>query len=88
MTVHYTGTLDDGTVFDTSEQGEKPEPRSFEIGNGAVIAGWDEGVPGMKVGERRRLTIPPELAYGAQGQPPQIPAAATLHFDIELLGVK
>ena len=86
VTVHYTGTLTDGTIFDDSRK--RKEPATFEIGNGSVIPGWDEAVPGMKVGERRKLTIPPDLAYGAKGQPPAIPEDATLTFDIELLGVK
>jgi FKBP-type peptidyl-prolyl cis-trans isomerase len=86
--VHYTGSLADGKVFDSSHKGDKDEPATFEIGTGKVIAGWDEGVPGMRIGERRKLTIPPELAYGAQGQPPSIPPNATLVFEIELVGPK
>jgi peptidylprolyl isomerase len=86
VTVHYTGTLDDGTVFDSSrERG----PFSFLLGHGQVIAGWDQGVHGMKVGERRKLTIPGKLAYG--DTPPagsKIPSNATLTFDVELLEVK
>jgi FKBP-type peptidyl-prolyl cis-trans isomerase len=84
---HYTGTLADGKVFDTSHQKDKDEPRSFEIGADKVIAGWEEGVPGMKVGERRKLTIPPELGYGEQGNPPSIPPNATIVFEIELVKI-
>lgn len=82
--VHYTGTLDDGTKFDSSR--DRGEPFSFTIGKHEVILGWDEGVPGMKVGEQRKLTIPPAAGYGASGQG-KVPANATLHFDIELMGV-
>jgi FKBP-type peptidyl-prolyl cis-trans isomerase FkpA len=85
-TVHYTGTLADGSVFDSSR--DKPEPLGFKLGTKSVVDGWEEGIPGMKVGERRKLTIPPALGYGANGKPPKIPANATLTFDIELLGVK
>ena len=84
VSVHYTGTLTDGSQFDSSiGRG----PFSFRLGGGQVIRGWDEGVVGMKVGGKRRLTIPPEMGYGARGFPPVIPANATLVFDIELLGV-
>jgi FKBP-type peptidyl-prolyl cis-trans isomerase len=86
VTVHYTGSLTDGTIFDDSRR--KKEPATFEIGTEKVIPGWDEAVPGMKVGERRKLTIPPELGYGSKGQPPSIPGDSTLIFDIELLDVK
>jgi FKBP-type peptidyl-prolyl cis-trans isomerase FkpA len=86
VSVHYTGTLTDGKVFDTSHQ-DKDEPRSFEISDGVVIAGWVEGVPGMKVGERRKLTIPPELGYGEQGNQPSIPPNATIVFEIELVKI-
>jgi FKBP-type peptidyl-prolyl cis-trans isomerase len=86
VTVHYTGTLTDGKVFDTSHKPDKDEPAAFEIGTGKVIPGWDEAVPGMKVGERRKLTIPPALAYGAQGRPPSIPPDSTLIFEIEVVG--
>ena len=86
VTMHYTGTLSDGKVFDSSRT--KNEPFVTPIGLGRVIPGWDEGVPGMKVGERRKLIIPAELAYGAQGSPPDIPPNAPLTFDVELLGVK
>jgi FKBP-type peptidyl-prolyl cis-trans isomerase FkpA len=86
VTIHYTGTLTDGQVFDSSRQANKP-PFTVVIGTSQVIPGWDEGVPGMKVGERRKLTIPPELAYGAEGQG-KIPANSTLIFDVELLDAK
>jgi FKBP-type peptidyl-prolyl cis-trans isomerase len=86
VTMHYTGTLTDGTVFDSSRT--KNQPFTTKIGVGQVIGGWDEGVPGMKVGERRKLTIPPDLGYGPVGSPPKIPGNATLIFDVELLGVQ
>jgi FKBP-type peptidyl-prolyl cis-trans isomerase len=84
--VHYTGWLTDGTKFDSSRDGG--QPFSFPLGGGQVIAGWDEGVAGMKVGGRRKLVIPPELGYGPMGSPPVIPAGATLVFDVELLELK
>lgn len=84
--VHYTGWLTDGTKFDSSR--DRGQPFSFPIGGGQVIAGWDEGVAGMKVGGRRKLVIPPDLGYGPMGSPPVIPAAATLVFDVELLELK
>jgi FKBP-type peptidyl-prolyl cis-trans isomerase len=83
LTVHYVGTLDDGRKFDSSRDSGKPFP--VTIGTGAVIKGWDEAVPGMKVGEIRKLTIPPSAGYGAQGSGERIPPNATLHFEIELL---
>ncbi len=83
--MHYTGRLEDGTVFDSAE-GAKKFP--VQIGVGQVIAGWDQGVPGMLVGERRKLTIPATLGYGARGSPPTIPGGATLIFEVELIGVK
>ncbi len=86
VTMHYTGALTDGTVFDSSR--ERNKPFSFVIGKGQVIGGWDEGVPGMKVGERRKLKIPPDLGYGALGSPPKIPGNSTLVFDVELLKVE
>src|SRR5690349_24316564 len=82
--VNYTGWLTDGKKFDSSVG---RGPFSFDLGAGQVIAGWDRGVAGMKVGGKRKLTLPPELAYGAQGAPPEIPPNATLVFEVELLAV-
>ena len=82
--VHYTGTLENGEEFDSSIG---DEPFQFKIGGGDVIAGWEEGVVGMRVGGTRELVIPPELGYGASGYPPVIPPDATLTFEIELLEV-
>ncbi len=83
--VHYTGWLLDGKVFDSSrERG----PFAFALGAGQVIKGWDQGVLGMRVGGKRKLTIPPELAYGMRGFPGVIPAMATLTFEVELLDVR
>ena len=84
--VHYTGTLENGTKFDSSV--DRGEPFSFVLGEGRVIKGWDEGVQGMKVGDKRKLIIPANLGYGAQGAGGQIPPNATMHFDIEMLGFK
>jgi FKBP-type peptidyl-prolyl cis-trans isomerase len=87
VSLHYTGTLTDGTVFDSSRSRNQPF-QVQNIGEGQVIDGWNEGVPGMKVGERRKLTIPAKLAYGSKGSPPTIAPDATLIFDVELIEAK
>ncbi len=83
--VHYTGKLENGEVFDSSIP--RGQPLSFTLGEGRVIAGWEQGIMGMAVGEKRVLTIPPELGYGAQGAGGVIPPNATLIFEVELMGV-
>lgn len=85
VTVHYTGWLTDGASFDSSRN--HGQPFDFAIGTGSVIEGWDLGVATMRVGGKRRLIIPSGLGYGPMGYPPVIPPAATLIFDVELLGV-
>ncbi len=84
--VHYTGWLTDGTKFDSSK--DRNDPFSFALGGGMVIKGWDEGVVGMKVGGKRKLTIPAHMGYGARGAGGVIPPHATLVFEVELLDVK
>ncbi len=84
--VHYTGTLTDGTKFDSSK--DRNTPFSFRLGAGQVIKGWDEGVEGMKIGGIRKLVIPPQLGYGSRGAGSVIPPHATLNFEVELLDLR
>ena len=85
VSVHYTGWLTSGAKFDSSL--DRGQPFAFQLGRGQVIKGWDQGVAGMKVGGKRKLTIPPELGYGSRGFPGAIPPNSTLVFEVELLGV-
>ncbi|OQR98514.1 hypothetical protein ACHHYP_08440 [Achlya hypogyna] len=87
LSMHYTGTLrKDGSKFDSSR--DRNQPFEFTLGSGQVIKGWDQGLVGMCVGEKRRLTIPSGMGYGDHGSPPTIPGKATLVFDVELLAIK
>ncbi len=83
--MHYTGRLTNGTKFDSSR--DRDEPFEILLGGGSVIKGWDIGLQGMKKGDKRRLTIPPDLGYGERGSPPDIPPNATLVFDVEMISV-
>ena len=85
VSVHYTGTLENGRKFDSSR--DRGQPFQLRLGAGMVIQGWEEGLPGMRVGGTRKLTIPPELGYGEAGRPPEIPPNSTLVFEIEVLEV-
>lgn len=86
VSIHYYGTLEDGKQFDSSY--DRNQPFETEIGVGQVIRGWDEGVPGMKIGGKRKLTIPFDMAYGERGIPGVIPPKSTLIFEVELLNIK
>ncbi|HEY7785791.1 MAG TPA: FKBP-type peptidyl-prolyl cis-trans isomerase [Pyrinomonadaceae bacterium] len=85
LSVHYTGTLQNGTKFDSSR--DRGTPMEFQYGVTSMIRGWDEGISSMKVGGKRKLIVPPALGYGAAGRPPSIPPNSTLIFEIELLGI-
>jgi FKBP-type peptidyl-prolyl cis-trans isomerase FkpA len=85
VSVHYVGTLLDGKEFDSSRK--RGKPFDFVLGKGQVIKGWDQGVAGMKVGGKRKLVIPPSLAYGARGSPPVIPPNSALQFEVELVAI-
>jgi FKBP-type peptidyl-prolyl cis-trans isomerase FkpA len=85
VTVHYTGWLSNGTIFDATSRHTPPDPAQFSLSS--VIKGWQEGIPGMKVGGKRRLVIPPSLAYGEAGSGGTIPPNATLTFDVELVSI-
>lgn len=86
VTVNYAGTLVDGTHVDSSA--DHGRPFTFQLGASAVIAGWDQGIKGMRVGGKRKLTIPPDMAYGARGSGDRVPPNSTLIFEVELVGVK
>lgn len=85
LSMHYTGKLEDGTEFDSSIP--RGQPFSFTLGTGQVIKGWDQGLLGMCEGEKRKLSIPPDMGYGDRGAPPKIPGGATLIFEVELLQI-
>lgn len=88
VSVNYTGTLENGIKFDSSYDHPGQKPLEFQLGTPNIIAGWNEGIATMKVGGKRKLTIPPSLAYKALGKPPDIPPNATLIFEVELVGIK
>jgi peptidylprolyl isomerase len=88
VSVHYTGTLENGQKFDSSYDHPGQQPLEFQLGTPNIIEGWNEGIATMKVGGKRKLVIPPALAYKAFGKPPSIPPNATLLFEVELMGVK